>query len=229
VTEKPHLRQGTARPLRADARRNYDRLLAVAVATVAEKGAEASMEEIARRAGLGSTTLHRHFPTRHALLEAVFHERIEQLCAHARVLLGEPSPVVALSTRLHAFVVHAATQRGLARALSPYDPGGPTPEADCRTVIRAAAGDLLARAQQAGQVDADVTVADLLTLATAIPLATEQTAHGADQARRLVAIVLNGIILERGPAAPLRAPSGTAESKAMSSITPCSGDSSAGF
>lgn len=71
------------RPLRADAQRNYDRILAAAGAAVAAHGTDASLEEIAREAGVGSATLHRHFPSRQALLEAVFRDRVETLCAKA--------------------------------------------------------------------------------------------------------------------------------------------------
>ncbi len=180
--------------MRADARRNYDRLLAAAGATVAEQGAEASMEEIARRAGLGSTTLHRHFPTREALLEAVFHDRIDALCARAHDLLTHPDPEAALITWLRAFVTHAATQRGLAGALvtsassEPPQSGG-----DCRTMIRAAGGELLARAQRAGSTRPDIAIADLLKLVNAIALITERESDGAGQADQLLGIVVNGI------------------------------------
>jgi AcrR family transcriptional regulator len=187
--------QASARQsMRADARRNYDRLLAAASATVAEQGAEASMEEIARRAGLGSTTLHRHFPTRQALLEAVFHDRIDALCTRARDLLTHPDPEAALNTWLRAFVTHAATQRGLAAALvtsassEPPQSGG-----DCRTMIRAAGEELLARAQRAGSARPDIAIADLLKLVNAIALITEQESDGVDQADQLLAIVVNGI------------------------------------
>jgi AcrR family transcriptional regulator len=180
--------------MRADARRNYDRLLAAASATVSEQGAEASMEEIARRAGLGSTTLHRHFPTRQALLEAVFHDRIDALCTRAHDLLSHPDPDAALVTWLRAFVTHAATQRGLAAALAASATSQPPQSgADCRTMIRSAGGDLLTRAQRAGSARPGIAITDLLNLVNAIALVTEQKPDGADQADQMLAIVIDGI------------------------------------
>lgn len=82
----------SGRSMRADARRNRDRILAAAGTAIAEHGAEASLEEIARHAGVGSATLHRHFPSRQALLEAVFRDRVEILCAKARDLAASPIP-----------------------------------------------------------------------------------------------------------------------------------------
>jgi AcrR family transcriptional regulator len=70
------IRENPGPPKRADARRNYDRILEAAAAEVARRGADASLEEIARRAGVGSATLHRHFPSRWGLLQAVFQERV---------------------------------------------------------------------------------------------------------------------------------------------------------
>ncbi|MFC7643282.1 TetR/AcrR family transcriptional regulator [Streptosporangium lutulentum] len=78
--------------MRADARRNHDRILVAASAAIAQHGAEASLEEIARHAGVGSATLHRHFPSRQALLEAVFRDRVETLCAKASELAAASTP-----------------------------------------------------------------------------------------------------------------------------------------
>jgi AcrR family transcriptional regulator len=181
--------------IRADARRNYDRLLAAASATVAEQGAEASMEEIARRAHLGSTTLHRHFPTRQTMLEAVFHDRIATLCARAHDLLKHPDPETALVTWLRNFVTHAATQRGLAAALTALTID--EPNAGCRTMIHSAGGELLIRAQQAGRVRPDIAIADLLKLTNAIALVTEQDPRGADQADQMLAIVTGGLTIPK--------------------------------
>ena len=90
------------KPKRADARRNFDQIVAAAEAEIARHGADASLEEIARRAGVGSATLHRHFPSRQALLEAVFHDRVEVLCVQARELAGHPDPGAALGEWLRA-------------------------------------------------------------------------------------------------------------------------------
>src|SRR3954452_2753784 len=92
-----------SRPMRADARRNVERLLAVAKETFAERGADAPLEEIARRAGVGIGTLYRHFPTREALLEALLRDSFEPLRAEADRLLTSPSPGDALDAWLRAF------------------------------------------------------------------------------------------------------------------------------
>ncbi|WP_250573952.1 TetR/AcrR family transcriptional regulator [Nonomuraea sediminis] len=184
----------TARPMRADARRNYDRILAAAAEAVAEHGAEASLEEIARRAGVGSATLHRHFPARQRLLEAVFRGKVEALCAAADDLAADPDPGHALVTWLRAVAEHAVSNRGLAASLMR---GGqdsdPTLGATCHTMIVDAGESLLTRAKQAKAVRPDISIRDLLTLANAISLAVEQEPDGAAQADRLLTLALTGV------------------------------------
>ncbi len=107
------------RPMRADARRNYERLVATATAAFAERGAEASLDDIARRAGVGSGTLYRHFPTRQALLEAVYRDQVEELCSQARELLASPSPGDAFATWLRAMASYMTTKRGLSSLMTP--------------------------------------------------------------------------------------------------------------
>jgi hypothetical protein len=127
------------------------------------------------------------------LLEAVFHDRIEALCARARDLLGHPDPEAALTGWLRAFVTHAATQRGLAAALVTPASEPPRSGGDCRTMIRAAGEELLVQAQRAGAVRPDIAIADLLELVNAIALITERESDGADHADRLLAIVITGM------------------------------------
>lgn len=175
--------------MRADARRNHDRLVAVAGEVVAEQGAGASLEEIARRTGVGSATLHRHFPDRHALLAAVFRDRVAALCARADDLLAEPDPGAALVTWLRDVVAHAAANRGLGESLLAHgDPGS-----SCHTMITAAGQALLARAQRAGAAGTDIEVTELLTLVNAISLATEREPNRAGLADRLLTVVVEGI------------------------------------
>ena len=99
--------------MRADARRNRDRLVSVASEVVAEQGAEASLEEIARRAGVGSATLHRHFPSRLALLDAVFAERVTALCDHGDRPAGDPGPGEALMRGYASWSGTRSRNRGL--------------------------------------------------------------------------------------------------------------------
>lgn len=179
------------RPMRADARRNYERLLAAANAAFAKQGPSACLEDIAQDAGVGIGTLYRHFPTRQALLEAVFRDRIEALSAEAEDLLDAPSPGDALATWLRAILVHNVTQRGLKEALMIGE--GSELVASCKTQMRSAGAALLARAQQADAVRPDLDIGDLLRLVYGIALATEQAPEGTDRAERLLAIMMAGL------------------------------------
>lgn len=180
------------RPLRADARRNYDRILAAAEEEVARSGAGASLEEIARKAGVGSATLHRHFPSRQALLEEVFHDRVEALSAQAEELAAEDDAGAALATWLRAVAVYGATTRGLAASLiaGPPDPPSST---GCGTMLLDAGEELLRRAQAAGAVRPAATMVDLLTLVNAVSLVTEGQEGAADEAVRLVSLAIDGV------------------------------------
>jgi AcrR family transcriptional regulator len=179
---------------RADARRNYARILAVAEAEVAAHGAAASLEQIARTAGVGSATVRRHFPTRYALLEAVSRERIEALRSRARELAGRADSRAALLEWLGEVLAYSVTARGLAAALA-YDTAGADPVEGngCAEALEEAAGPLLERAVRDGAVADDVTVTDLITLIVGIVLATERRADPAAEARRLFHITVEGI------------------------------------
>jgi AcrR family transcriptional regulator len=182
------------RPLRADARRNHQRILDAAQQAFAVHGAGASLEEIARRAGVGSATLHRHFPSRRSLLEAVFRDRVEALCAKARQHARDGEPGTALFSWLRDFNAYAATCRGLAAALA-HEEGEPArvrQDEGCTVMITSAAGELLRRAQRSGAARADLRVDDLLALVGAISLATEHRGDE-EQARRLLDIAIDGV------------------------------------
>jgi AcrR family transcriptional regulator len=104
--------------MRSDARRNRERLLAAAMSAFTEYGADdTSLEEIARRAGVGIGTLYRHFPTRQSLLESVYRDQVEALCARARALREDPSPGAALTAWLRALVAFSLTKRTLISGL----------------------------------------------------------------------------------------------------------------
>lgn len=158
--------------LRADGRRNRERILAAAEELIASDGAQASLEAIARNAGVGSATLHRHFASRGALLEAVFRDGVAQLCARAAEKPGT-NPGAELAAWLEELTVYAATHRGLAAALL-AGPDGIVPERICCTaMVREALDGLVAKAASAGALKAGVTTGDLLLLANAIGMATE--------------------------------------------------------
>ncbi|NUP25725.1 MAG: TetR/AcrR family transcriptional regulator [Nocardia sp.] len=179
---------------RADARRNYSRILAVAEAEVAAHGAGASLEQIARTAGVGSATVRRHFPTRHALLEAVSRERIEMLRVRAHDLVAAPDSRGALLEWLSDLVDYCVSARGLAAALS-YDGAevDPVHENTCAATMREAAEPLVRRAARDGTVAADTTAGDLITLIVGIALATEHFPDPAAQANRLFRLAVAGL------------------------------------
>ncbi|BCB89773.1 TetR/AcrR family transcriptional regulator [Phytohabitans suffuscus] len=187
---------------RADARRNHARLLAVAEAEIAAHGADASLEQIARVAGVGSATVRRHFPTRHALLEAVFQERIETLCARAGELAGAGDSRGALLAWLGEVTASAAAIRGLAVALTYDAVDDPAVAHDhCATARLTRAGDPLARrAAMDGGLAPGLTITDLLTLVTGIALATEHHPDPAAEAKRLLGVVVAGVSPRAGDA-----------------------------
>ena len=182
------------RPMRADARRNYERILAVAEEAVAEHGADASFEEIARNAGVGSATVYRHFPTRSALLEAVFQGRVTALADRARALTDDGDARTALTEWLREVCDYLTSARGLSTALTMADDAAEAPHSTtCLTSLVDAGTPLLDRAVEAGAANPSVTVRDLLILANGISLATENQADGAAEAQRLLLLFTEGI------------------------------------
>jgi AcrR family transcriptional regulator len=200
---------GTPRqPRRSDARHNRERLLTAARDVFAEQGTSASLNEIVRRAGVGPGTLYRHFPTREALLEAVFGDQVEALCAQAYELAGSSStpPGEALASWLRAVVQHATRSQGLAAsmvaALRAGTSAGAAPAfASAHDSIRAAGTALLTRAQQSGVARPDLGASDLLKLANAVAWAADQDHRDPDTADRLMSLVTDGWRLPQPPAA----------------------------
>ncbi|MFI1585064.1 TetR/AcrR family transcriptional regulator [Embleya sp. NPDC020630] len=178
---------------RADARRNYALILAVAEEEVAAHGANASLEQIARTAGVGSATVRRHFPSRQALLSAVFGKRIDDLRARAVDLTDADDPRAALLDWLNALTAYATSARGMADALL-QDTGDDADHVNaCSLRLGEAVDPLLRRAVRAGAVAPGVTTADLITLVTGLALATEHHPDPAAEANRLLALTVRGI------------------------------------
>ncbi len=156
-----------ARPKRADARRNYDKVLAAARQAFAEGGESTSLEEIARRAGVGIGTLYRHFPNRQALLEALYVNEVEEVCRSAKELDGE-DPWQALSGWFEQLLAYLGTKRALAHELLNYlDQDAPLFQ-ECRASLFAAGEPLLKRAQEAGEVRPDVDFSDVMHMVVGI-------------------------------------------------------------
>lgn len=183
----------TARPQRIDARRNRELLVAAAASVLTEHGPDASLEEIARQAGVGIGTLYRHFPTRQDLLEAVFRDHIETLCEYAEGLRDDPDPYVALRDWLWAQVQSAARWQGVAASvmLTMLDKGDDQPPA-CED-LRAAGTSLLEKAQAAGAVRSDVDVDDLCRMGSAISIASEDADDNGEIAQRLFGLMMDGV------------------------------------
>lgn len=182
-----------ARPLRADAARNREKVLVAAGDLFAQEGTDASLEEVARRAGVGVGTLYRHFPTRIALIEAVYRHDVDVLCAQGDVLAAERPPRDALEEWVLAFVAYVARKRGLAGALrSALGPEMKATFADLHARMEATAGSLLAAAQADGQVRADVEPMDLLRAVSGVCLAAVEV-QDPEQTRRVLRLVLDGL------------------------------------
>jgi AcrR family transcriptional regulator len=178
--------------LRADAKRNYDLLVAAADDAFSEHGADASLEDIARRAGVGIGTLYRHFPTREALLAKVLDQGTAAIVARAGELLGAPSPTLGLARWLEALVGHVTMYRGLTEAVAAGY--GTTNEPLCSgcDAIAAAGDALVRRAQDAGELRADADPRDVIMAAHAAAWVGEQT-QDPDAPARLLATMLAGL------------------------------------
>lgn len=180
------------RRARKDATRNHEALLAAAAEVYGERGVDASLEEIARRAGVGIGTLYRHFPSRDALNEAVYRREVEALCDQAGELLHDTDPVDALSSWMRAFAHYVARKRGMAMALK--SALGPDNElfSYSHRRIREALGSLLDAAVATGQIRSDVDQEDLIRAMSGICMATDVPGWS-DRAGRLIDLLLDGL------------------------------------
>ncbi|MFG2312268.1 TetR/AcrR family transcriptional regulator [Streptomyces sp. NPDC048566] len=182
------------RPHRKDAARNYDALLAAAREAFAERGAEASLEDVARRAGVGIGTLYRNFPTRRHLFESVYAGEVEDLCRLAEEVSGL-APWDALTSWLRRFVAYTVTKRAIREALND--------ESEiflaCRDSMYAAGGPLFTRAQRSGDVRTDMDFDDLVRMIAGI---TATNFLDDAQRERVLSVALDGVRapLSRGAA-----------------------------
>ena len=185
-----------SRPRRADAQRNRELLLAAAREVFSERGADAPLDEVARRARIGNATMYRHFPDRRELLIAVYADEVAALCAHGEALLEDRSPEDALFAWLRAFVSHVTAKRDLALAI-PSDQGGERSALfdGWHRAMHSTASRLLARAHSAGAVGPDLKASDLLVLASGIAVATADDR----QAERCLELLRHGAMATRGP------------------------------
>ncbi|WP_193337296.1 TetR/AcrR family transcriptional regulator [Devosia beringensis] len=173
------------RPGRADARRNFDALLTSARATFTEQGTSAALEEIARRAGVGIGTLYRNFPTREALIEAVYLDGIDELVRAADAVAGLP-PWEAFESWLWRYIDYAATKSVLISAINNESPALQS----CRRAFYDAAQPLFDRAIAAGQLRADASCQDIMRLISGV---AGVTFSDADQRLRVLAMAIDGL------------------------------------
>jgi AcrR family transcriptional regulator len=190
MTDKPRAEAGDEPRMRADARRSRAKLLDAATAAFADTGADAPLEDIARRAGVGIGTLYRHFPTRVDLQAAVYRSQVETVCAAADQYMSSASPDQALSGWLRAMAAYLATKRGLSRVLVEALGRDSQLITSCWDAMNGAAERLMTRAQQSGTLRNDIKPIDVLRLVHGIVIATEQAPGETD---RLLGLMLDGL------------------------------------
>jgi AcrR family transcriptional regulator len=178
------------RPMRADARRNYERLVTAARAVFLREGGGASMEAIAREAGVGVGTLYRHFPRRIDVVEAVYRTDVDNLVQTAETVSAELEPWAAVVAFLEAFVRYAQGKRTFLNELREAFDKNPDLRMNMVERVQQAMQLVVGRAQQAGVIRADVNGADLMQLVG--PMCTNATLSE-EQSMRLLAMILDGL------------------------------------
>jgi AcrR family transcriptional regulator len=176
---------------RSDAQRNRERILEVAKSAFTRHGADASLDDIAKQAGVGAGTLYRHFPARDALIEAVYRSEVEKLAAAAREFTAAMPPIDALRTWLVLFVDYVAAKHIIAPALNSVAGGPSKIYESSRSMIQEALEELVKRAKRSGDVRRDVDSSDLLRAVIGV----SYVGSGGDwqqSARRLVDILIAG-------------------------------------
>lgn len=186
----------TARKPRVDSLRNRERLLQAATRVFSAGGPDASLEAVARRAGVGIGTLYRHFPTRESLFEAVYRHEVDGLADLAERLLQEAPPIDALRKWLRAIVQLVATKRGMLAALALAAEGRSDLYAYSSDRLSRGVGTILARAAAAGQVRGDITPEDLLHALIGLCYSYDRTDWQATVIR-LVDVFVDGLLVKR--------------------------------
>jgi AcrR family transcriptional regulator len=178
------------RPLRADARRNQEKLVAVAREAFTDHGIDAPLDDIARRAGVGPGTLYRHFPTREALLAAVYISDIETLSARADEFRATLPPIEALTAWINEQMDYIGHKRGLGAAIKSMLGTNSEIMDYCRDTLRGAVGRLLEPAQADGFIRTDIDSATLLRLIHGVGVASESQP---DKGALMLSVVLAGL------------------------------------
>ncbi|WP_405822948.1 TetR/AcrR family transcriptional regulator [Streptomyces sp. NBC_01390] len=189
---------GNTRGLRADARRNRERLLDVAVRAFSERGTDASLEAIAKEAGVGIGTLYRHFPTREALIEAAYRNEVARVCDGAEELLAQHPPDIATRMWMDRFIDYLATKQGMADALKAVIVSGESdPFAESLDRISSAISALLKAGAEAGVLRSDVDPLDVgFSLGGILLITTDMGLR--DRAGRMLDLLLDGLRYRAG-------------------------------
>ncbi|MFE2938001.1 TetR/AcrR family transcriptional regulator [Streptomyces sp. NPDC059255] len=180
------------RPLRADAQRNRDKILAAAVRVFSEEGLDAHFERIAKEAGVGSGTLYRNFPTREALIEAAYRNEVARLCDAVPDLLAALPPAEALRAWTRRFIDYATAKFGMADALRAVVASGSNPYSDSHEMIQAALSSLMEAGTAAGEIRSDIRPTDMFAALAGIALTSAQPEQR-EQAERLLDLTLDGL------------------------------------
>jgi AcrR family transcriptional regulator len=180
------------RPLRADAQRNRERLLEVAVRAFSRGGPEPTLEAIARDAGVGIGTLYRHFPTREALVEAAYRSELDKLCDPVPELIASMPPDRALRVWMDRFVDYMTTKRGMADALRQVVASGGNPYAHSRAKLTGAVSALIEAGARAGTVRSDVDPGDVLAGLIGVTLVAGGP-ENRGQAGRVLDLLMDGL------------------------------------
>lgn len=181
---------GDGRPKRADARRNRERLVDAARVVFAREGGGASMEAVARQAGVGVGTLYRHFPRRIDLVEAVYQGEVDELVRAAEEAVAELGPWPAVVAFLEAFVRYGSGKRTILNELHQAFEKNPDLRSRSRERIDQAMNLVIARGQRAGAVRTDIEASDVIQLVA--PMCTNATLSD-DQSPRLLIMILDGL------------------------------------
>jgi len=188
--------------MRADARRNRERVLAAAEEVFAEGGLQAQIDEVARRAGVGVGTVCRHFPTKHALVEAVLEAMYASLLEAAERAVAEPDAGAAFEAFFYRLAEFQARHRALAESMATTVDLS-TVAGETRRALRGAIAELVAHAQAAGAVRADVGPADVTMLFSGVAHATALAGDLQPMLRRRhLAIILDGLRPVSGTSLP---------------------------
>ena len=186
------MRADAPRTLRADAQRNRDELLARAAEVFAERGVDASLEEIARRAQVGIGTLYRHFPTRDALVEAVYRREVQTVCGGVDELLAEHAPDEALAIWMRSFAGYVARKRGMSMALKSVLGADNPLFSESHQRLQEAVATLVAAAAASGSIRGDFPPDDLLRALGSMCMATD-TPGWAVRIDRMVDLLIDGL------------------------------------